>query len=77
MPQTPPELEAGDTPDHCRLSHRLFQVLGNPVFRRSQADLVSVMAVSLGERDALLPLSAVPQQEFGITRTPKTVACWR
>jgi hypothetical protein len=49
----------------CRLSHRLFNAFETPIFRRSAADQVPVMVVSLGEREAVLPLLSV-QREFKI-----------
>ncbi len=57
-----------DEPDgaaHCRLNHRLFHVVEAPLFRKSESDLIPVMAISLGERKAVLPLQSV-QREFGI-----------
>ncbi|HET6184815.1 MAG TPA: hypothetical protein VFA03_14630 [Acetobacteraceae bacterium] len=43
----------------------MFRALGDPMFRRAEADGVPVMVVVLGDRQAALPLRAV-QREFGI-----------
>ena len=53
-------------PERCVLSHRVFTMLGAVSFRRALADGTPVMVVTLGERDALMPLRAL-QREFAIT----------
>jgi hypothetical protein len=47
------------------LTHRGFAMLGEPLFRRAEADGTPVMVVTLGERQAALPLRSL-QREFGI-----------
>jgi len=49
----------------CALSHRGFTMLGEPLFRRAEADPTPVMVVTLGERQVALPLRSL-QREFGI-----------
>ena len=49
----------------CVLSHRLFRALGEPLFRRADADGAPAMVVRLGEREAAIPLRAL-LREFGI-----------
>lgn len=49
----------------CRLIHPAFAAFGPPTFRRAETDRTPVMVVSLGEREASLPLRAL-QREFGI-----------
>lgn len=56
----------GDLPDHCLLSHPVFTRFGDATFRRSEADDEPVMVVSLGERQAALPLRSL-QREFAIS----------
>lgn len=53
-------------PTHCTLHHRMFRGFGEPVFRRAETDGTPMMVVTLGERDAALPLRAV-QREFDIS----------
>jgi hypothetical protein len=55
-----------EIPDRCVLDHRVFTMLGSVSFRRARADGTSVMVVTLGEREAVVPLRAL-QREFGIT----------
>jgi len=52
-------------PDRCVLSHRIFTMLGTVSFRRAKADGTPVMVVTLGEREAIVPLRAL-QREFAI-----------
>jgi hypothetical protein len=54
-----------DLPDRCVLGHRVFTMLGAVSFRRARADGTPVMVVTLGEREAVVPLRAL-QREFGI-----------
>ena len=60
MPESPPPPAA-----ECRLKHPVFTQLGEPLFRRSEADSAPVMVVELGDREASLPLRAI-QREFAI-----------
>lgn len=53
------------TPDHCCLTHRVFAMFGDPLFRRAESDGAPVMVVHLGEKEAAIPLGAL-QREFGI-----------
>lgn len=52
-------------PDRCLLENRMFATLGDVSFRRAVADGTPVMIVTMGEREAALPLRAL-QREFGI-----------
>lgn len=52
-------------PACCVLAHRGFSMLGQPLFRRAEADGTPVMVVTLGEKEAALPLRSL-QREFGI-----------
>ena len=52
-------------PDRCVLKHQVFTMLGTVSFRRARADGTPVMVVTLGEREAIVPLRAL-QREFGI-----------
>jgi len=60
-----PEPTHDTTPDRCVLGHRMFSVLEAPLFRRAETDGTPVMAVLLGEREAVMPLRAL-QAEFDI-----------
>jgi hypothetical protein len=51
--------------DRCVLRHRLFAIMGAPMFRRSETDGTPVMVVLLGERTAAIPLRSL-QREFQI-----------
>lgn len=51
--------------DVCTLSHPLFARLGEIMFRRSQTDGTPVMIMSLGDRDAAVPIRSL-QREFDI-----------
>ena len=53
------------SPVCCTLAHRGFVALGQPLFRRAEADGTPVMVVTLGDREAALPLRSL-QREFGI-----------
>ncbi len=69
-PSTPPEPHdpapaEEAAPDRCLLAHRMFAAFANPIFRRAEADGAPVMIVSLGDREAGLPLRSL-QREFGI-----------
>ena len=55
-----------DIPDRCVLTHPVFTMLGTISFRRARADGTPVMVVTLGEREAVVPLRSL-QREFGIT----------
>ena len=52
-------------PDRCVLKHQVFTMLGTVSFRRARADGTPVMVMTLGEREAVVPLRAL-QREFGI-----------
>ena len=54
----PPEMR-------CRLQHKLFTTLKNPVFRRSDVDGAPVIVIHLGEKEAAVPLPSLGR-EFGI-----------
>jgi hypothetical protein len=51
--------------DHCSLTHRVFAMFGDPLFRRAESDGAPVMVVHLGEKEAAIPLDSL-QREFGI-----------
>ena len=51
--------------DRCVLQHQVFSTLGAVSFRRARADGTPVMVVTLGEREAIVPLRAL-QREFEI-----------
>lgn len=51
--------------DTCVLAHRVFRSLGPVLFRRSESDGVPVMVLTLGEREAAVPLRSL-QRELGI-----------
>jgi hypothetical protein len=51
--------------DNCVLQHPVFSTLGEPLFRRAEADGTPVMVVKLGEREAAIPLRSL-QREFSI-----------
>ena len=55
-----------ERPDRCVLTHPVFTMLGAVSFRRARTDGTPVMVVTLGEREAVVPLRAL-QREFGIT----------
>ncbi|HEX5326924.1 MAG TPA: hypothetical protein VFW75_09680 [Acetobacteraceae bacterium] len=61
----PPPADDPARPDRCWLSHRLFATLGTPMFRRSESGDVPVVVIPLGERDAVLPFTAL-EREFNI-----------
>jgi hypothetical protein len=52
-------------PSVCALSHRVFTMTGEPLFRRSVTDGAPVLVVLLGEREASIPLRSL-QLEFAI-----------
>ncbi len=52
-------------PTICALQHPIFRMLGPVTFRRASTDGAPAMVVSLGEREAVMPLRAL-QREFGI-----------
>jgi hypothetical protein len=52
-------------PERCLLEHRAFDTLGEICFRRSLTDGTPIMAVSLGEREASIPLDSL-RREFAI-----------
>ncbi|MEO8716508.1 MAG: hypothetical protein ABI369_16000 [Acetobacteraceae bacterium] len=55
-----------DTPPTiCALRHPMFAAFGTPLFRLAETDNTPVLVVSLGDRDAALPLRPL-QREFGI-----------
>jgi hypothetical protein len=58
-------VEDDPLPERCLLSHQVFTMLGPVSFRRARADGTPVMVVTLGEREAVVPLRAL-QREFGI-----------
>ena len=49
----------------CHLYHPMFARMGEVVFRRAESDATPVMVVSLGDRQAALPLRSL-QREFQI-----------
>lgn len=55
-------------PDRCVLQHQVFTMLGAVSFRRARADGTPVMVVTLGEREAVMPLRAL-QREFAISNS--------
>ena len=57
--------EDDPVPERCLLSHPVFTMLGAVSFRRARTDGTPVMVVTLGEREAVVPLRAL-QREFGI-----------
>src|ERR1700733_9673494 len=52
-------------PERCLLEHQAFDALGAISFRRSPTDGTPIMAVSLGEREASIPLESL-RREFAI-----------
>ncbi len=52
-------------PERCEFQHKVFTTLGTVRFRRSATDGVPMMAVKLGEREAMLPLDSL-KREFCI-----------
>ena len=54
-----------EMPDRCVLQHHIFTVMGTVSFRRARADGTPVMVLTMGEREAVVPLRAL-QREFGI-----------
>ncbi len=52
-------------PERCVLEHRMFSTLEDVRFRRSLTDGIAMMAVSLGDREADIPLCSL-RREFGI-----------
>ena len=62
---TQPSL-AETLPDRCEFEHKVFTTLGTVRFRRSTTDGVAMMALQLGEREAMLPLHSL-KREFSIT----------
>ena len=61
--------EAGQAPapegERCLLEHPMFTALGQIAFRRAETDGTPVMVLSLGDREAAVPLRAL-QREFAI-----------
>ena len=53
-------------PERCTLEHPLFGALGEIWFRRAEGDATPMLTLSLGDRQAALPLRSL-QAEFGIT----------
>jgi len=51
--------------ERCVLEHRMFSTLEDVRFRRSLTDGTAMMAVSLGDREADIPLCSL-RREFGI-----------
>ncbi len=49
----------------CCLTHRVFAMFGDPLFRRAESDGAPVMVMHLGEKEAAIPLGAL-RREFGI-----------
>ena len=58
-------LSSNEPPERCELRHKLFSTLNNVRFRRSATDGVPMMALQLGEREAVLPLESL-RREFDI-----------
>ena len=52
-------------PDHCLLEHHVFTAFGPALFRRAATDGVPVMVISMGAKEAALPLRGL-QREFSI-----------
>ncbi len=52
-------------PERCVLEHRMFSSLGDVRFRKSGTDGAAMMAISLGDREADIPLRSLGR-EFGI-----------
>jgi hypothetical protein len=52
-------------PDHCLLEHHVFTAFGSAVFRRAATDGVPAMVISMGAKEAMLPLRGL-QREFAI-----------
>ena len=53
------------TVDRCLLQHQAFSTMGKVSFRRAESDDTPVMIMSLGEREASVPLRAL-QRELNI-----------
>ena len=53
-------------PLRCELRHRVFSTFGDLHFRRSETDGAPVLTMTLGEREAQIPLEAL-RREFVIT----------
>ncbi len=60
-----PHSSEAPLPEHCVLAHRIFTALGEVSFRRAETDGAPVMAITLGEREATVPLRSL-QREFAI-----------
>ena len=58
-------LTSPELPDRCELQHKIFTALGAVRFRRATTDGVPMMALQLGEREAVVPLDAL-RREFAI-----------
>ena len=52
-------------PERCELQHRVFTTLGGVRFHRSGPDGCAVMALTLGDREASIPLKSL-RREFGL-----------
>jgi hypothetical protein len=65
LPTSDDQPAPDDQPTTCVLAHRGFSLLGEPLFRRAETDATPVMVVTLGERQAALPLRSL-QHEFDI-----------
>lgn len=52
-------------PEYCTLTNRIFTSLGDVRFERSPTDNTPVIILTLGDRNAALPLRSM-QREFGI-----------
>ena len=52
-------------PERCDLHHRVFSTVGGVRFRRSPQDSLPVMALTLGAREASIPLKSL-RREFDI-----------
>lgn len=63
-----PSPEPSTTPERCTLEHRMFSALGDLRFRRSGSDGTPMMAMSLGDREANIPIGSLCR-EFGIEST--------
>ena len=58
-------LTSPELPVRCELQHKMFAVLGAVRFRRATTDGVPMMALQLGEREAVVPIDAL-RREFVI-----------
>ena len=60
-------LSCPELPGRCELQHKVFSTLGDVRFRRSSTDGVPMMALTLGDREAHVPLDSL-RREFCIDK---------